>query len=524
MEYINNLEINSIYDFDDAFSINELLCKFWEKLEDVINVSNECIDILNWLKEEGAPTEIEKIITELVEDGTIERMINVEKIEELRTLINTNKEEITDVREQMDTIAKQTSIYIYPNMTTVEIQILINNNNDITFKKGTYILEKTLNLKNNSIYRFEEGVVLTSNSTIQNIFKSDNNSNITIVGNNVVFELNNKVDNAINIVGSNDDYINNIVISNIKIINRRLTTNKYVSGLTVRYCNNLILNNIIIDDYGYGNVKNNEVYGLGLHWCNKVTVNDLKINNNMIGLLLQACTNVTICNFDIRNTHDNGMYLLTENKNIIVKDGFLTSNEEGIATYSDDMTISNVIFDSCSNKAITLRQGTNYVINNCIFKNNHTDIGDDNDKASKNILITNCIFTDSNEYSIFLRKSSYLKLDNNIFNHNKTLNELIRFADKTDKDSNDITISNNAFNLNSNVTYAIRFVPWNGGCMRLLVSCNRFNNCNTAISIYKGSGATGGDNPYLLKNIFNGVSYPTSISGSVSNEKNEDWL
>ena len=71
MEYINNLEINSIYDFDDAFSINELLCKFWEKLEDVINVSNESIDILNWLKEEGAPTEVEKIITELVEDGTI---------------------------------------------------------------------------------------------------------------------------------------------------------------------------------------------------------------------------------------------------------------------------------------------------------------------------------------------------------------------------------------------------------------------------------------------------------------------
>ena len=60
--------------------------------------------------------------------------------------------------------------------------------------------------------------------------------------------------------------------------------------------------------------------------------------------------------------------------------------------------------------------------------------------------------------------------------------------------------------------------------MRSLVSCNRFNNCNTAISIFKGSGATGGDNPYLLKNIFNGVNYPASISGSVSDEKNEDWL
>lgn len=431
---------------------------------------------------------------------------------------------LDSVDSQLEHIEKQTSIYIYPTMTTDEIQILINNNNDITFKKGTYILEKTLNLKNNSIYRFEESVVLTSNSSIQNIFKSDNNSNITIVGNNVVFDLNNKIDNAINIVGLNDVYISNIVISNIKIINRRLTNEKYVSGLTVRYCDNLILNNIIVNDYGCENITNNEVYGVGLHWCNKVAVNDLKINNNMIGLLLQACNNVTICNFDIRNTHDNGIYLLTENKNIIVKDGFLTLNEEGIASYSDDITISNVVIDSCTNKGITLREGTNYVINNCIFKNNKTHIGDDNNKATKNILITNCIFTDSIEYSIFLRKISCLKIDNNIFNHSKSLNELIRFADNTIDDCNDITISNNVFNLNTGVTYAIRLAPWNGGCMRLFVSCNRFNNCNTALNIYKGVGASGGDNPYVLKNIFNNVSNPTSFSGSVVNVKNENWV
>ena len=76
MKYINNLEINSIYDFDNALSINELLCKFWEKLEDVINVSNECIDILNWIKEEGLRDELQIIINQLVADGTIEQMIN----------------------------------------------------------------------------------------------------------------------------------------------------------------------------------------------------------------------------------------------------------------------------------------------------------------------------------------------------------------------------------------------------------------------------------------------------------------
>ena len=89
IKHLQGLEINSIYDFDNAFSINELLCKFWEKIEETINISNESIDILNWLKEEGVPTEVEKIITELVEDGTFERMINIDKIEKLRKQLDT---------------------------------------------------------------------------------------------------------------------------------------------------------------------------------------------------------------------------------------------------------------------------------------------------------------------------------------------------------------------------------------------------------------------------------------------------
>ena len=107
IKYLKGLEINTIYDFDNAFSINELLCKFWEKIEETINISNESIDILNWLKEQGLPKEVEKLITKMVEDGTIEQMINVDKIEELRTLI-TNK--ITDVNEQLDTKAERSEV------------------------------------------------------------------------------------------------------------------------------------------------------------------------------------------------------------------------------------------------------------------------------------------------------------------------------------------------------------------------------------------------------------------------------
>ena len=128
MKYINNLEINSIYDFDNAFSINELLCKFWEKIEETINISNESIDLLNWIKEEGVPTEVEKIITELVEDGTIEQMINVNKIEELRTLI-TNK--ITDVNEQIEEIQANVMEQLETKANKNEIFTMANMGQDI---------------------------------------------------------------------------------------------------------------------------------------------------------------------------------------------------------------------------------------------------------------------------------------------------------------------------------------------------------------------------------------------------------
>ena len=125
INHLKGLEINTIYNFDNSFSINELLCKFWEKLEETINISNESIDILNWIKEQGLTEEVQTLINQLVGDGTIEQMINVKKIEELRTLIYANVEElralinanvveinnkITDVMEQMDTIQQKIEV------------------------------------------------------------------------------------------------------------------------------------------------------------------------------------------------------------------------------------------------------------------------------------------------------------------------------------------------------------------------------------------------------------------------------
>ena len=88
IKHLKGLEINSIYDFDNAFSINELLCKFWEKIEETINISNESIDILNWIKEQGLPDVVQVLLNQLGADGTIEQMLNVDKIEEVKQIVN----------------------------------------------------------------------------------------------------------------------------------------------------------------------------------------------------------------------------------------------------------------------------------------------------------------------------------------------------------------------------------------------------------------------------------------------------
>ena len=141
IKHLKGLEINTIYDFDNAFSINELLCKFWEKIEETINISNECIDILNWVKEQGLSDEVEKLITQLVDDGTIEQMINIDKIEELRTLINTNREQLEQNKtefinkiEELRTLTNTHSEQMEENKKEVINKINDLNNNKRIFK------------------------------------------------------------------------------------------------------------------------------------------------------------------------------------------------------------------------------------------------------------------------------------------------------------------------------------------------------------------------------------------------------
>ena len=67
--------INSVYDFND-FTLNEVICKLAQKMDEVITLSNESFNYLDWLKEQGLPDEVINILSAWKEDGTLASLIN----------------------------------------------------------------------------------------------------------------------------------------------------------------------------------------------------------------------------------------------------------------------------------------------------------------------------------------------------------------------------------------------------------------------------------------------------------------
>ena len=154
IKHLKGLEINSIYDFDNAFSINELLCKFWEKIEEVVNISNDSIDILNWVKDQGVSDELLKLLSTWKDDGTLDTIINSTIFNELNTKIDTFQEEvnsdlqtknteidnivkdITELNTTVDTFQEEVNTDLQTKNT--EIDNIVNDINELDTKVDTF--------------------------------------------------------------------------------------------------------------------------------------------------------------------------------------------------------------------------------------------------------------------------------------------------------------------------------------------------------------------------------------------------
>ena len=105
--------INSVYKFND-FTLNELICKLAQKMDEVITQSNESFNYLEWLKEQGLPDEVINILLAWKEDGTLSSLINdvlLKNIQENIDSINSQLDTIDSIKLQLDTVENNFNLF-----------------------------------------------------------------------------------------------------------------------------------------------------------------------------------------------------------------------------------------------------------------------------------------------------------------------------------------------------------------------------------------------------------------------------
>ena len=79
--------INSVYGFND-YTLNELICKIAQKMDEVITQANDSFNYLDWLKGQGLSDEVINTLLAWKEDGTLNTIINENIFNGLNNKIN----------------------------------------------------------------------------------------------------------------------------------------------------------------------------------------------------------------------------------------------------------------------------------------------------------------------------------------------------------------------------------------------------------------------------------------------------
>lgn len=93
--------IFSVYDYD-GYTIQELLCTFFEKINNCIDVSNATFELAKWLVNEGLNQEVVKQLMIWLQDGTLKEIINEQIFNDLNDKINDINTDLTSKINDLD--------------------------------------------------------------------------------------------------------------------------------------------------------------------------------------------------------------------------------------------------------------------------------------------------------------------------------------------------------------------------------------------------------------------------------------
>ena len=124
--------LNRVYDLEDYTQL-EINSKLIQKIDEVIDNCNSAFEFVDWLKEQGVPDEVQTIIDTMLEDGTLENLINIEKLEQLKSQLSNSINQLTSETEnkvnQMNTTMNNriNETVELVNHSKTELDNLMNN-------------------------------------------------------------------------------------------------------------------------------------------------------------------------------------------------------------------------------------------------------------------------------------------------------------------------------------------------------------------------------------------------------------
>lgn len=135
-----NCNIFSVYDYD-GLTMQELLCQFFTKINECIEVSNNSLSFLEWLKSIGLKEEVAIYLDKMVTDGTLNNIINHSIFNELSSKIESvfNNHLLINVKDYGaigDGITDDTQA----------IKNALENGNVIRFPRGVYRVTDTITI------------------------------------------------------------------------------------------------------------------------------------------------------------------------------------------------------------------------------------------------------------------------------------------------------------------------------------------------------------------------------------------
>lgn len=139
-----NCNIFSVYDYND-FSIQELLCTFFEKINECVDISNATFKLAEWLVSVGLKQEVAITLNKWLADGTLKEIINEEIFSDLNNKID--KVESYLITNVAMYGADNTGVKPCSNEIQQCIDYVSSKGGGIVqFGKGTYLLDKPLYL------------------------------------------------------------------------------------------------------------------------------------------------------------------------------------------------------------------------------------------------------------------------------------------------------------------------------------------------------------------------------------------